>query len=266
MNNYIIDATSQLKNDKNQSVIEMVARDLRRIITAEPKIKQLVLRGGGVLDIMNGVEPADIDLFYAYVIGGNYATTCICARVSALIRQIKFEYLYGKRIDLENSFEKEPRMLPIERNVGMFSFCTEYNSQFIINSEGRIFTNQDALYFYEQGIYEVRYEGFLSHSYFPRRGDFHSYSACQVGSIIRGISYSVKRDLQPGKNFMQIIMAAQYLVTNAISDGYLQKLQIYAQSKINQRKNFLKFVRDCVPRQTRSQFFDAMRPIIEVLS
>ncbi|WKZ30092.1 MAG: hypothetical protein QY314_04810 [Candidatus Dojkabacteria bacterium] len=137
MNDYIINATTRLVSSQNSAIVSAIANDLQKINRAVPHIVDIICRGGCAIDVISGLEPNDVDLFYTYKENGQLATECKCDEVRAAFKNIEFSYFSGRDIDVENAYEKEPRLSPIERTVGVFSFHTEYNSQFAIDAELR---------------------------------------------------------------------------------------------------------------------------------
>ena len=143
MKNYVINATSVLKDKDNERNIALVAADLTTITQRIPQIKQIVLRGGGAIDVVSGKEPNDIDLFYSYFVNGKKIKKCVCEKIKNKMTGMSFQYLKDKEIDLENTYAKEPRLDPINSTVGLFTYHTDYNSQLASYKNARVVTNTD---------------------------------------------------------------------------------------------------------------------------
>lgn len=243
MSNYIVDATSILSNDTNKSKINAIATDLSLIKQKIPKINNIVLRGGAALDVIYNLDPNDIDLFYCHSdSAGENSSECICEDLRIKLNTLAFNYFDKSTIDLENSFEKEPKLNPIERTVGYFSYHTEYNSQFLIDHNGRILTNKDALNFHQKNIYEVRFEGFFPWAHFPREGDSKNYFAFQTNIIIRAISYINKRNLTPGPKTLLLLENVEYILEKSIEAKGLDYFKPYALSKIKSKEKLQQFI------------------------
>jgi hypothetical protein len=226
---YIIDATQELLNQKNKSAIHLISSDLRSIRTNNPKLASIILRGGGAYDLLLGLTPNDIDLFYSYT---NKTSACECETVRKIILSCNLAYIAGKDIDLENSYEKEPKLSPIERTVGHFSFHTDYNSMFAIDENASVWTNVHALKYFKDAIYEIRYEGFLPWAYFPHEGDSIDYYAFQCYMLIRGVGYLLKRNLTPGPLFKEMLFESEFLVKKGIEREGSTNLKKYRDKKI----------------------------------
>lgn len=242
MNKYIINASSILINDSNQQVIHDIAHDLQLIKKLNPNIDQIIVRGGCALDVILGLEPNDVDLFYCYKTNDIPTSKCVCDEVRKNIQSIKFKYLKNKSIDLENSYEKEPYDNPIERTVGLFNFNTEYNSQFAIDINGNIWTNVEALKYHLNNVYEIRYEGCLPWAYFPREEDILNYFDFQFLMLIRGIGYIIKRSMIPGEKFLLLLSASEYLFDKSTKYIGIDKFKDLATKKIKNVENLNQFI------------------------
>lgn len=210
-------------------VIQALASDLQQILKANSDLSDIVLRGGGAYDILLGLEPNDIDLFYSYK---SKTSECKCEDVKNAIHGLTLSYIQGKSIDLENSYEKEPRLEPIERTVGHFSYHSDYNSMFVIDQFENVWTNIHALKYFEQGVYEIRYEGMLPWAYFPHEGDSADYFASQCYNLVRGLGYIIKRRLTPGESFTELLLESEYLVEQGIQRDSNNRLKNYCAKKL----------------------------------
>ncbi len=243
MKPYIINATSILVNSTNQKNIQAIGKDLHSIKIKSKNIHEIVARGGCTIDAISSIEPNDIDLLYSYRSkNGLMTTSCVCEKIQEDINNLKFLYFKNKEIDLENSFEKEPKLPPVEKAVGFFSFHTDYHSQFIIDEKSQIWTNRDALKYFLNNIYEIRYEGFSPWAYFPRQTDSNNYWAFHLYILIRGIGYVLKRNLVPGVKFMTLLDEADYLMAMSIRQKDINEFRKYAKNKIKNRKNLDTFL------------------------
>lgn len=243
MNNYIIDATSVLSSAINKNRIDAIAKDLSLITQEIPRITNIVLRGGAALDAIYNLDPNDVDLFYSHKgPEGENSSECICEDLRTKLGNLSFNYFDKSNIDLENSFEKEPKLNPIDRTVGYFSYHTEYNSQFAIDNKGSIWTNAEALYFHQKRIYEIRFEGFFPWAHFPREGDSKNYFAFHTNILIRAISYINKRELEPGPKTLLLLENAEYILEKSIEAKGLDYFKNHAISKIKSKENLLRFV------------------------
>lgn len=243
MSNYIVDATSILTNAINKNRIDAIATDLSLIKQKIPKINNIVLRGGAALDAIYNLDPNDVDLFYCHNDSSREnSSECICDDLRIKLDSLAFNYFDKSTIDLENSFEKEPKLNPIDRTVGYFSYHTEYNSQFVIDNKGRIWTNKDALNFHLKNIYEVRFEGFFPWANFPREGDSKNYFAFHTNIIIRAISYINKRNLTPGPKTLLLLENANYILEKSIDVKGLDYFKLYALSKIKSKEKLQQFI------------------------
>lgn len=266
MNEYVINATSALKNQTNENLISLVSYDLSLISEKIPQIKQIVLRGGAAVDIISGNQPNDFDLFYTYKTGDKLTKKCVCKSIRNKIKDLPFKCLKSKDIDLENSYEKEPRFNPIKRTVGQFSFHTEYNSQFAIDKDGQIWTNIDALKYHTNGIYEVCYENFLPWAYFPRKGDSQNYWSFQAYMLIRGIGYITTRNLTPGEKFMRMFNEYNRVIKSGLRATGLTGFQEYAKSKIKTHQNFISFLEKYIDKSTWGEIMLSFSKILEKCS
>lgn len=227
----IINATSVFVSEKNKNVVDKIAVDLSLIKRKLPEIERIIVRGGCVFDVIHNFEPNDIDLFYAIKEEGTFITECRCKMIRKIIETVPFRYFDIGRIDLENSFEKEPAFEPIERTVGFFSFHTDYTSMLALDENGDIWTNTDALEFILKGIYEVRYEGFVPWAYFPNKNDNHHYYSFFCYKLIRGVAHIAKRNLHPGPKFTEILHHAPTLIQNGLQERDQSKFIKYARKK-----------------------------------
>src|SRR3989344_6698255 len=162
--------------EKQEKTIKAVAHDLTTITDAIRGI-EIVIRGGFIPDLLLGTEARDIDLFYCITDRkGYYSTICHCDEIRAQIDKLKLLYI-GKKYeyDLENSFEKEPRLKPIERTVGFFSYHTDWFSMFCIDKNGDIWTNIKTYDYLKNNNFEIRYEGSLPWAYYRRVTDSNDY-------------------------------------------------------------------------------------------
>lgn len=266
MKNYVINATSVLKSQANENLISLVSYDLSLISEKIPQIKQIVLRGGAAVDIISGNQPNDFDLFYTYKINKKLTKKCVCNSIRNKIKGLPLKYLKSKDIDLENSFEKEPRLDPISRTVGLFSFHTDYSSQFAIDKYGHVWTNIDALRYHTNGIYEVCYESFLPWAYFPREGDSQNYWSFQAYMLIRGIGYTSTRNLIPGEKFMRMFGEYYRILKNGRKATAITGFQKYAKNKIKTHQNFISFLEKYVDKSTWGEVISSFSEILEKCS
>lgn len=265
MQKFIVNASNELLNNSNRKTINRIANDLKLITASIPQIDNIVLRGGAAVDILSNIEPNDVDLLYSYLSEGKHTFDCVCKKVRDAIQNLNFEYINLKNLDLENVYEKEPRLNPIERSVGIFSYHTEYYSQFVIDMNGCVWTNAIALDHYKNKQYEIRYEGFLPWAYFPQDTDTHDYWGFYTSIILRGIGYISKRDLVPGPNFMWLFKEYEYIIPKGIRILGLEKLRAYALSKIKNQKTFLKFLNDFIDSGEHKKVLEVFNPIISEL-
>ena len=235
---YIIDVTNELLTKKIEH-IDVLAHDLRLIRKAIPELSSIVLRGGGAYDLLLGLEPSDIDLFYAFA---DNSTECKCEAIQSVINVLPLKYIKGKDVDLENSYEKEPRLSPIERTVGHFSYHSDYNSMFVIDEEGRVWTNIRSLDYFKQGVYEINYAGFLPWAYYPHTGDSHNYFAFYCYITIRGLGYVIKRNLKVGPLFKELLSESRYILSQCLLVEDPARIRKYRDKKIPDKQKAYTFI------------------------
>lgn len=212
---YIINITSKI-DKKFLPKVQIVASDLNKIALLEPRIKNIVIRGGAIADLLLGLEPNDYDLFYSFEENGQIVHDCRCDDVQKAVNKAKFEYFDASKVDLENSYEKEPYAEPIERTCGFISFHTGFANMFCIDQSGRVWTNRETWQYFQDKIFEVRYEGMLPWAYFPRPGDSKDYYAFLCYELIRAVSYMAKKGFRAGPKMTILFEHAPYLVEKGI--------------------------------------------------
>lgn len=233
---YIIDVTAKL-DVKVRDKVAKVAADLKEIKKAEPRIRCIVLRGGAVVDILLGVEPNDFDLFYSFEENGKTVKGCRCDEVRAGASKASLSYFDKDKIDLENSYEKEPTAEPIVRTCGFISFHVDTFSMFCIDEGGHVWANVEAWGHFQDRIYEIRYEGLLPWAYFPREKDSNNYYYSLLHGIVRGIGYIGKRDLVSGAKFKLLVAHTPYFLRMSTEQTDLSRVRRYAKAKIGLYKS-----------------------------
>jgi hypothetical protein len=244
--NRIINCTSKLKLDLNQKkIIETVSGDLKTIKKAIPEIDEIIVRGGFTPDILLGKEPQDIDIFYCVKNkNGEYSVQCRCNKIRNKIDKLKLEYVGNKyTYDLENSFEKEPRLKPVERTAGFFSYHVDWLSMFCLNSNGNILTNKTTLNFFEKRIHEIRYEGFLPWAYYPKPTDGNNYYAALAYEMVRGLTHIQRRELKMGKLYSELVENAEFILKGLSQTKEKEGIKTYIKHKFGNLETFVKSTR-----------------------
>jgi|GEM_PF-4084579 len=245
--NRIINCTNKLKLDLNQKkIIETVSGDLRNIKKAIPKMDEIIVRGGFTPDILLGKEPQDIDMFYCIKDrNGRYSVRCHCNEVRKKIDKLKLKYVGNKYdYDLENSFEKEPRLKPIERTAGFFSYHVDWLSMFCLNSDGNILTNKNTLNFFENRIHEIRYEGFLPWAYYPKPTDGNNYYVALAYEIVRGLTHIQRRKLKMGKLYSELVSNSEFILNKLSQVKEREEIITYIKHKFGNLEAFIKATRE----------------------
>jgi len=172
---------------QQKKLIREVSNELRKIKKSFPSIDEIIIRGGFVPDILLGKEPKDIDIFYCIKDkNGNYSIKCHCDEIRKQIDRLNLKFIGKKyKYDLENSFEKEPRLKPIQRTASFFSYHSDWLSMFCLDTNGDIWTNKTTFTYFKKRIHEVRYEGFLPWAYYPKPTDSNNYYASLAYEAIK---------------------------------------------------------------------------------
>lgn len=229
---YIINVTDQLSPGLREK-FSKVGKDLTAIKAQSKNIRSIVLRGGGAVDILMDLVPSDFDLFYSYEESGEVITNeCRCDEVREAVGRAKLIYFDKDQIDLENSYEKEPRAEPLERTCDLISFHTDYLSIFVVDEKGDVWTNTQAWEYFQKKIYEIRYEGLIPWAYFPSENDVYNYYSTFSRSIVRGIGYMAKRNLKAGDNFKILLEHTPYYFEKTLELTDPERLKSLAKSKI----------------------------------
>ncbi len=229
-NNYVIDVTNQVDNKFSKS-LNLIAQDLESIVNLESRIRQIVLRGGAVVDLLLGLEPNDYDLFYSYEENGKTIEECRCSDVQKAVDKTKFSYFDKQKVELENSYEKEPKAEPIERTCDLISFHTSSVNMFCVDQKGHVWTNKETWSQFQNNICEIRYEGMLPWAYFPRPNDSHDYFAFMCYEIIRSLSYLSKRNFNAGPKLTILLEHAPYFVEHGILRKGQEGFKKYSKGK-----------------------------------
>lgn len=258
---YIINITSQLDSRFNQLLID-IGSDLQSIKAQDKNIRNIVLRGGAIVDILLGLKPSDFDLFYSYEEDGEVTGECKCDEVREALNRSKLVHFDKDEIDLENSYEKEPKAEPIERTCGLISFHKDYISMFCIDEEGQVWTNTQGWECFKNKTYEVRYEGFLPWAYFPHKNDVNNYYSALARSIVRGIGYIGKRNLKPGDNFLILLSSTPYYVKKTQEQTNFEQIQKFALSKIGSFE-VAKRVVDTISPANKDEVADALKLLFD---
>lgn len=212
---YIIDITDEIRS-AFADPLRQIAHDLSEIKRLEPRVKNIVLRGGAVVDLLMGLPPNDYDLFYSFEEDGAIIKECRCADVKKAVEAADLHYIDSALVDLENSYEKEPFGEPTERTCGLISFHTTSFNMYTIDHHGRVWTNRETWAHFQAKVCEIRYEGMLPWAYFPRPGDSNDYFASICHEIIRALGYMIKRDLTPGPKLIILLEHAPYFAEQGI--------------------------------------------------
>lgn len=228
--NYVIDITDQL-DSKLAEPLKLIAQDLQAIVGLEPRVRQIVLRGGAVVDLLLGLEPNDYDLFYSFEEDGKTIEDCRCSDVQKAVDVAEFKHFDAKKVELENAYEKEPKAEPIERTCDLISFHTSSVNMFCIDEEGHVWTNTETWQQFQNNICEIRYEGMLPWAYFPRPNDSHDFYAFMCFEIIRSVSYLAKRNFDAGPKLTILFEHAAYFAQHGIERKGAGGFASYAKSK-----------------------------------
>lgn len=238
----IIDVTDKL-DVKVRDKVAKAAADLKEIKKEEPRIRSLVLRGGAVVDLLLAVEPNDFDLFYSFEENGETVKACRCDEVRAAASKASLSYFDKHKIDLENSYEKEPTAEPVVRTCGLISFHVDTFSMFCIDDEGRVWTNVETWDHFQGSVYEVRYEGLLPWAYFPREKDSNNYYYSLLHGIVRGVGYIGKRDLVAGAKFKVLVAHTPYFLAMSAEQTDLSSVRQYALAKVGSYESAVAVIR-----------------------
>jgi hypothetical protein len=223
-----------------------VLGDLKTVKKAIPEIDEIIVRGGFTPDILLEKEPKDIDIFYCIKNkNGKYSVRCHCEEIRSKIDKLKLRYI-GKKYnyDLENSFEKEPRLKPIERTAGFFSYHSDWLSMFCLDINGDIWTNKTTLNFFEKRIHEIRYEGFLPWAYYPKPTDSNNYYAALAYEIVRGLAYIQRRELKMGKLFSELVDNAPFILKKLSQAKEGEGIITYIKHKFGDSETLIKAIRE----------------------
>ena len=213
MSQYALDVSDKIALNKDQkNIIKTVLAGLNKAKAIYPKIDSIGINGGFMLDIILNLEPFDIDIKYS--IKSEKSETvraCVCKELQDLTKELNV--WNNKPLDFGNylKYPHLPVNLPIyECEIGLFSHQTEYVSMFFLNSDGRIWSNSDALKDLGNKTYEIRLEGLLIWTGVMKK----DYFATLTGTLFRGLGYAHKRAFNFGPKFKQYIEELPYIVKN----------------------------------------------------
>jgi len=206
-NSYIIKCADKLSLDVNQKkVLETAASDLKIIKQSVPIIKEIIVRGGFLVDLILKNKAGDIDLFYVtHDKKGNISLSCQCDYLKKEIAKLNLN-LVGKRhkLDLGHFGKNEIYLPPIEKICGYFSHHIDYISQFCLDENNNIWGNQDSLKHIKAKHYEIRYEGWVLWPYFLE--DAQRYNLAFTGTLIRGLRFIKNKRLNScGPKFKELV-------------------------------------------------------------
>lgn len=196
---YIFDVTEILGiPSQSERVFRSLADGLSKVQRKDRNIKELGVIGGAVVDLLLGINPRDIDIRYSYEIDGELTTICKCDHIRDLVESGFGSSLREYDIDLENILEMEPYLSLREKHLGLLSQHTDYISMFMLDAEGRIWANRDSVKYFQEKIFEVRFEGWLMWLAFR---DIRNYYRIFAGAMTRGLSYVDRKKLNVGEKF-----------------------------------------------------------------
>lgn len=243
----IVNCTSKLKlNPSQKHILKTASMDLRKIKREIPTIDEIIVRGGFTPDILLEKEPQDIDIFYCVKNkNGKYSVRCHCNGIRNKIDTLNLKYV-GKKYnyDLENSFEKEPRLKPIERTAGFFSYHSDWLSMFCLDIGGNIWANKTTLNFFEKRIHEIRYEGFLPWAYYSKPTDSNNYYASFAYEIVRGLAHIQRRKLEMGKLFSELVDNAPFILKELSQAKERKGIITYIEHKFGDLETLTKTTRE----------------------
>ena len=191
------------------TVFEQLASELKTITEKTPILKELIARGGFILDTIMGAEPNDIDLFYALK---QWTTPqwhgCKCDEIKQAIASLKLPVTSKRKVDTGHILEGEMYLDPIPKILGYFSHHIEIPSKVLLDADGYIWTVKEAVTCITERIYELRNTGRVQHAYYPYADDpgYRDYVTNTARLVVRGLRMiHTKQYRSVGQDFFDLV-------------------------------------------------------------
>lgn len=211
---------SQLK------IIKDLAQELKLIEERLPFIKEIVARGGFILDTLFGVPPNDIDLFYSLKTWQSPRWQgCRCEEIKSKILKLNLPLSSTRKIDTGHILKGEIYLDPIQKITGPFSHHIDVPSMVCLTSTGDLWSNQEALNCIQTKTHEIRFDGWLQHTFYPysdQKPNFPTGYAKIV--IVRGLRMiHTKKYKAVGPNFRYMVENCPEVLDAIVKSRDLQK-------------------------------------------
>lgn len=234
---------SEFKSDNYpKETIKRIGEELSVIEKDIRIIDKVVIRAGFVLDTLLGNPPNDADLFYS-LRKWQYKNWpgCQCQKIAKEITRLNLPIIKSRKIDLGHILKGEIYFSPVEKTVGPFSHHIDIAAMVCIDSKGNVWGNDEALYCINNRIGEIRYDGWLQHSYFPYTpedpfyNNFSAFYALQVFRELRMIHS--KKYKAVGPNLKLLIENSLPVFKYVLNDLDLIK---YVKNKVAMKNSLMK--------------------------
>lgn len=196
-------------SNKQKKTLQQISQELKIVKENIPIIKEVVARGGFILDTIMSAKPNDIDLFYSLnEWGKDEWQGCKCDEIKKKIAQLNLDLMGSRKVDLGHILEGEMYFDPILKIIGPFSHHIELPSRICVDMHGTIWSCKEAIYCIKNKVYETEWTGWLQHSYYPYTDDpyYRNFITSYARGLIRGLRMiHTKKYQKVGPNFRKLV-------------------------------------------------------------
>ncbi|MFA6602410.1 MAG: hypothetical protein WCT01_01270 [Candidatus Shapirobacteria bacterium] len=207
--------------------LKKLTQELKILTTSLTNVKNIIARGGFILDTLLGTEPNDIDLFYE---SSKWKTKnwqgCECDSIKSQIISLNLPLINSRKTDLGHILENEIHLDPVTKVLGFFSHHIDVASMVCLDSSGSIWVNQESLNCIKNKIHEIRFEGWLQHFIYPYSDNpfYRNYKTSYCRLLIRGLRMiHSKKYLSVGSNYRNLLENSNPLFNEVLNNKQLIK-------------------------------------------
>ncbi len=191
----IIQLPSKYISEKAAIKFKLASKDLR-LLKQKLQVNNICIRGGFIIDTLIGKNPKDIDIFY---ISQNALSTqkesCICDSFKNTYLTLKNDLSLISNYEIDwGHYGKNELVLPlVECICGYLTQSLDFLSLFVLDINGKVWTNKYGLYCFQNQIWEITPMTWMTYSHFMADKPVDFYD------LYTGICLKVIRHIKEGK-------------------------------------------------------------------
>ncbi len=254
---------------KQCAVFKQLASELKTIKESTQFLKDIIVRGGFVLDTIMAVEPNDLDIFYSLE---EWQTPewqgCKCDEIKQKITSLSLPTTSSRKVDTCHILEGEMYLDPIPKCLGYFSHHIEVPSKVLLDSDGYIWTIKEAVTCIKERIYELKNTGRIQHAYYPYMEDpgYRNYITTSARIITRGLRMiHTKKYKSVGREFFELVENSSLIWESVLSNKeYAEMLK----RNVTEKNGFMKLddyknSLDVVNSSNKQEILSSIQKILE---